>query len=157
MRNRVSEIQESTAENSWRYVSSKENPADLVSRGLRADRIGTCSLWWSGPEFLNFGEDRWPKMPNISSNCNIPEIIVNLLDSYESTQSVISRFISNKSNINKLKRIIAYILRFIFNLKNPNNRLCGYLSCDELQEAFTVKVRISQMEMFPDEYNTLTL
>lgn len=80
VRNRVSEIQESTGENSWRYVSSKENPADLVSRGLRADQIGTCKLWWSGPEFLKLGEDRWPKMPNTGSNSDIPEFKVHLVD-----------------------------------------------------------------------------
>ncbi|XP_059047967.1 uncharacterized protein LOC131843357, partial [Achroia grisella] len=112
VRNRVSEIQESTGENSWRYVSSKENPADFISRGLRADQIGTCKLWWSGPEFLKLGEDRWPKMPNTGSNSDIPEFKVHLVDNCQSTQSVISRLISNKSNINKLKRIFAYVLRF---------------------------------------------
>ncbi|CAG9137940.1 unnamed protein product [Plutella xylostella] len=33
VRNRVNEIQESTAGDTWSYVPSKQNPADLVSRG----------------------------------------------------------------------------------------------------------------------------
>ncbi|CAG9135942.1 unnamed protein product [Plutella xylostella] len=39
VRNRVNEIQESTAGDTWSYVPSKQNPADLVSRGVKADLI----------------------------------------------------------------------------------------------------------------------
>ncbi|CAG9132661.1 unnamed protein product [Plutella xylostella] len=39
VRNRVNEIQQSTAGDTWSYVPSKQNPADLVSRGVKADLI----------------------------------------------------------------------------------------------------------------------
>ena len=35
--NRIADIQEFTADVSWRHVPSKENPADIVSRGSSVD------------------------------------------------------------------------------------------------------------------------
>lgn len=56
VKNRVNEIQEITFGHTWSYVPSKDNPADLVSRGLRADVIKDTPLWWSGPSFLKHDE-----------------------------------------------------------------------------------------------------
>ncbi|GBN90087.1 hypothetical protein AVEN_148487-1 [Araneus ventricosus] len=53
--NRVSEIQRLTNVDQWRHVSSHDNPADLISRGVDPDRLFESSLWWSGPEFLTHG------------------------------------------------------------------------------------------------------
>ncbi|GFU66730.1 integrase catalytic domain-containing protein [Trichonephila clavipes] len=36
----------------WNHVSSNENPADLISRGLNASDISSKQLWWHGPDFL---------------------------------------------------------------------------------------------------------
>lgn len=47
--NRVSEIQSSLLYNHWGHVSGKENPADLVSRGVSCDKLKGSDLWWAGP------------------------------------------------------------------------------------------------------------
>ncbi|GFY69670.1 integrase catalytic domain-containing protein [Trichonephila inaurata madagascariensis] len=36
----------------WNHVSSNENLADLISRGLNASDISSKQLWWYGPDFL---------------------------------------------------------------------------------------------------------
>ncbi|GFW05957.1 uncharacterized protein TNCV_4477511 [Trichonephila clavipes] len=36
----------------WNHVSSNENPADLISRGLNASDTSSKQLWWHGPDFL---------------------------------------------------------------------------------------------------------
>lgn len=77
VRNRVNEILDTTAGFSWSYVSSKENPADLVSRGLKADRISESKLWWCGPSFLLENQSLWPKMPNQTLERDLPEVISN--------------------------------------------------------------------------------
>ncbi|GBN84616.1 hypothetical protein AVEN_189049-1 [Araneus ventricosus] len=46
--NRLNRIQERTNEFIWQHIRSKENPADLVSRGGFAEKIFECSLWWNG-------------------------------------------------------------------------------------------------------------
>ncbi|KAL0841162.1 hypothetical protein ABMA28_014908 [Loxostege sticticalis] len=73
VRNRVHEIQESTEGHTWSYVPSADNPADLVSRGLKADLISSSSLWWSGPTFLLRDQTHWPKKPN--EKHDLPELI----------------------------------------------------------------------------------
>ena len=44
--NRVNHIQELTNVETWRHVKSKENPADLVSRGTDANLLRNLRLWW---------------------------------------------------------------------------------------------------------------
>lgn len=50
--NRVSKIQRKGKNIIWRHVSSKNNPADVASRGIRPSEIGEYTIWWNGPEFL---------------------------------------------------------------------------------------------------------
>ncbi|GFW63988.1 integrase catalytic domain-containing protein [Trichonephila clavipes] len=41
-----------TSSEQWRYVSTEDNPADFVSRGMVSLKLKTCELWWNVPEFL---------------------------------------------------------------------------------------------------------
>lgn len=166
VRNRVNEIQESTSGHTWNYVPSKDNPADLVSRGLRADLIKDTPLWWSGPSFLLRGKNEWPKMPNTKHD--LPEVVNHCNGSSNSSDnssishhtdvsfhsSIIHCLLEKYSSLLKVQKIFTYVQRFIYNLKNKNKR-GGILSTAELQESFNIIIRNSQIEMFPDEYNRL--
>jgi len=44
-------------------MSTKQNPADIASRGCSASKLVHCDLWWKGPEFLATSEDSWPAQP----------------------------------------------------------------------------------------------
>ncbi|XP_055938208.1 uncharacterized protein LOC129968376 [Argiope bruennichi] len=59
--NRTSEILDLIPQNRWRYVPSKENPADIGSRGLFPKDLPDCRLWWEGPTCLTSSEADWPK------------------------------------------------------------------------------------------------
>ncbi|XP_035997578.1 uncharacterized protein LOC118564254 [Fundulus heteroclitus] len=50
--NRVSIIRDLTKVTQWRYISSKLNPADPASRGMKIGSFLKSSTWISGPEFL---------------------------------------------------------------------------------------------------------
>uniref|UniRef100_A0A2S2QB76 Uncharacterized protein n=1 Tax=Sipha flava TaxID=143950 RepID=A0A2S2QB76_9HEMI len=50
--NRVSEIQDKTSCSEWRHISSKENPADVISRGCCPSKLTENVLWWTGPEWI---------------------------------------------------------------------------------------------------------
>ncbi|GFY36467.1 hypothetical protein TNCV_26651 [Trichonephila clavipes] len=47
----VATIQQLTNAEQWHLVSSEQNPADLVSRGLDPSSLHNNSLWWNGPTF----------------------------------------------------------------------------------------------------------
>ncbi|GBN32102.1 hypothetical protein AVEN_105031-1 [Araneus ventricosus] len=71
VRNRVSAIQNLTEINAWKHVPSKENPADIISRGIDPEKIQDCNLWWFGPSFL---QDHSVVSPCVCSDINDNEL-----------------------------------------------------------------------------------
>ncbi|XP_002741926.1 uncharacterized protein LOC100373242 [Saccoglossus kowalevskii] len=68
--NRVSEIVSLPQE--FKYVPTKCNPADLLTRGITSKELRDSELWWKGPPWLG-NRDSWPTCelfdkPNISVN-----------------------------------------------------------------------------------------
>ena len=49
---RVQQIQDCTDVNSWNYVPTDQNPADLASRGVSPDDDVKLKFWLHGPQFL---------------------------------------------------------------------------------------------------------
>lgn len=61
---RVSEIQELTDGNVWRYVDSARNPADDVTRGKGLRELAKPNRWSQGPPFLLQNPESWPEDPS---------------------------------------------------------------------------------------------
>ncbi|GFT27299.1 putative gag-pol protein [Trichonephila clavipes] len=59
--NRTSEIIEVLPTKHWRHVPSKENPADIASRGIDPKCLPDCKLWRQGPLWLRLETSSWPK------------------------------------------------------------------------------------------------
>ncbi|GBO44249.1 hypothetical protein AVEN_47383-1 [Araneus ventricosus] len=53
VKNRVKEIQRLSERGNWSHCPGKENPADLLSRGIPASNLAKSSLWWHGPPWLS--------------------------------------------------------------------------------------------------------
>ncbi|XP_072376467.1 uncharacterized protein [Diabrotica undecimpunctata] len=58
--NRVTKIQSLTSSDSWHYVNTKENAADIASRGIFPESFLESQLWFQGPQFLRQHPDLWP-------------------------------------------------------------------------------------------------
>ena len=57
--NRVKEIKGYSLE--FRYVHTKDNPADIVSRGCKLKDLENNLLWWHGPTWLKRDINNWNK------------------------------------------------------------------------------------------------
>ena len=44
----------------FRYINTKNNPADLPSRGISSKELKQSTLWWNVPEWLKAGLPSWP-------------------------------------------------------------------------------------------------
>lgn len=161
VQNRTAEIQELTQDIPWYHVNSKENPADIASRGASLNDLSSSSLWWNGPEFLrnsNFSLDdfRNKDISLVYPDEQLPEIksTVTALTCNESCVESLFPF-TRFSKFNRMKRTMAFILRFIHNNRNKLNKRVGVLSVDELDNAQIVLAKLSQIESYPIEYNLL--
>lgn len=153
--NRVSEIQQLTDVKDWRHVSTENNPADLISRGIEPSLLKNATLWWKGPAFLAGGKAFEHRSEiQIESFDNLPEAraVVNL-----AFQPECSIMFQKYSSLWKLQRIIAYCFRFVNNARsNRNTPLSGPLSTNELERALVKLLKLVQMEAFPHEVSHLS-
>ena len=113
--NRTAVIREASDVEQWRYIGSKENPADEASRGMKVDDFLVNKRWIHGPEFLSKPEEEWPKS---DLDCSVissddPEVkrdlTVNVItkDTEDHTNYLINYF----STWMKLKTTVAWFLR----------------------------------------------
>ncbi|GFT02718.1 integrase catalytic domain-containing protein [Nephila pilipes] len=68
--NRVVRIQELSKDFHWKHVSSKSNPADLLSRGLEEKALVASKLWWKGPDLsrINLFDTQTLQSPSSSTD-----------------------------------------------------------------------------------------
>ncbi|XP_050295695.1 uncharacterized protein LOC126735671 [Anthonomus grandis grandis] len=142
--NRVTQIQSKVSQNIWHYVSTKENPADCASRGLLPNELLNHPLWWAGPSWLQSGVVPCSEID--VSDCHEESRPLVLISTRSSSE--ILDLLTKFSNFGKIKRIIAYCLRFIFNCKNPKNKRNYGLDLEEIHKAVLVLVRETQIEYF---------
>ena len=174
--NRVQQIKDHTKISQWRYVDTKENPADLASRGVSAKELSSTHMWFKGPEFL------WkPQIPTpvddhvIGINPQDPEVkhshsfaVDAKTESYASLLERIQYF----SDWHRARKAVACCLRFVDRLRSrsvkrpthvkplvtlrsqliPNYRP---LTVDEIQRAEAVIIRAVQTDSFKDEIRFL--
>ena len=132
------------------YVPSKQNPADVVSRGCLANNL-VNTMWFSGPKFLSEVEACWPK-ENIE-DANLPQqemkkVLLKITIVTES--SIIDQLIVRHSSYLRILRIIAYVHR-VFYKQNRSQ----YLTNEELQSSFYRIIHHIQQTAYKEEINSL--
>ncbi|CAH2226597.1 jg5548 [Pararge aegeria aegeria] len=102
VRNRIGEIQNTTSANSWSYVPSKLNPADLVSRGVKATHLIDSCLWWTGPSFLHHSYINFPQIPTKQKDIPLPEISLHTKQTNISKENIILHLVQKKIKLYKI-------------------------------------------------------
>ena len=146
--NRISKVQSLTNKDSWYHVESKENAADVASRGCSPDELLTHQLWWYGPQWLKLDRSFWP-------NHQINETTDTGLKIHSTTKHIKEFNLFNKySSYMKLVRVHAYVRRFINQAKSPQ-KIQISLSGKEISDAINNLTKLAQQEMFPEEIKLL--
>ena len=158
--NRVSSIIDEIPPDRWRHVPGVQNPADCASRGLFPNQLKGHQLWWKGPHWLLAEPSEWPEQPVTlceTVTAEERETLCNLtiVNSTPIAETIIptNRF----SDFTHLKRVTAWILRFIDNLRATvsQRRLSSHLAVSELRSAEEYWLTIAQKESFTKEIDAL--
>ncbi|XP_058456561.1 uncharacterized protein LOC131433958 [Malaya genurostris] len=151
---RVGEILMSTESKDWRHVSSKLNLADIATKWKQGLQLSMNNPWFRAEEILQNLKDMWPEdspipetQEEMRPNCTNLGHFAPIID--------ISRF----SSWTRLHRAIAYVLRYLDNLRRRSEGQplkLGLLDQNELQRAEYALWRMAQSDAFPNEISTLT-
>ncbi|XP_062557358.1 uncharacterized protein LOC134222232 [Armigeres subalbatus] len=156
--NRVSKIQQITGDCEWNYVASRENPADIISRGLPATDLLQCTKWWEGPQWLQGSKESWTvQMSGEIDPEAIKEARKTSLAAVSTSLSFIEEYACRFSNYQHMLRITAYWRRYFGNLRlDKNSRVVTLpLSTTEIRNAELTLIRLVQIHAFTPELKTV--
>ncbi|GFW69334.1 integrase catalytic domain-containing protein [Trichonephila clavipes] len=160
--NRVQEISKLTDPDSWFHCSGQDNPSDFLSRELSVDTLISNNKWWTGPAFLR--TDELPKTvsecPELNEVDYLPEL--KSKDSKEHTvltlnfnQTFFDHLLSRSNRFLTIVRVLRFLYRFLFNIRNPTNKKKGPLTSDEMEEAEIYLMKQVQLSSFYTEIRAM--
>ena len=140
--NRVSIIHEVLEGNIWRHVSSKQNPADAISRGVLPADLVSHPLWWSGPIWLKLPQSQWPKslVKSKTTTVDLKKTAVTFTTICPEFQDTLA---SKYSSFSKLCKISAYAFKWLGKIRDvrgsSNNDLVMTTRYIKRAEQFWIK------------------
>ncbi|XP_058445830.1 uncharacterized protein LOC131426993 [Malaya genurostris] len=150
---RVRQIQQLTADYNWQYIPSKENPADLISRGVSPSELERRQLWWHGPSRFQCAEVSIDQPAPLSEEELTELRITALVGAVERSRLPIFDRISRYMII---QRSMAYVIRFCDYIKSGRRHIAkGLPTSTEMQRASILITRMVQGEMFHKELQML--
>ena len=152
--NRIQNIRENSEVSNWFYIPTKQNPADCSSRGLFAVGGKQDRMWQNGPEFLWSEPLVIPNQQITKIEASDPEVSLKACATKLVTKSIIDHFEENVSNWPKMKRIMAYVKRFISILKSKV-RCASRLSTAEIEAASRDLVKLAQQKYWHTDFHQL--
>ena len=153
--NRLSFIHDNTEASQWRYVDTNLNPADLASRGIKAEEKTKLKRWVEGPEFLREDALYWPQRPgDLEVSSADPEVKREKAMVNFTSQEGLNQLMAIHSNWFALQGSVAWLLRFkeFFTCKYSGRkapvRKSQRLSVKEMELAKLAIIRYVQAEAF---------
>ena len=150
--NRCSNIHTLVPSAHWHHIRSKDNPADILSRGCPVNELNDNKIWWCGPEYSAKSNLPW-SVPSEDTAQNIQQSLVSADAEKATTSTAIKAIVFSLyncvngnpywdllhkySSLTPLVRVTSYCLRFILDIVN---RL-SVRSCP-------VKIELKMLELF---------
>ncbi|XP_046849898.1 uncharacterized protein LOC124443487 [Xenia sp. Carnegie-2017] len=116
-----------------KHVGTKDNPADIGSRGCNGDQLS--EKWLEGPKWLS-NPEKWPREVIIEATVETEAEVKKCKEVFmPAVQLEEDRFsaILAKYPYWKTMRITAWVFRFVYNLNKKQQRRRGPLTTNELQ------------------------
>ncbi|XP_055714778.1 uncharacterized protein LOC129808899, partial [Phlebotomus papatasi] len=150
---RVSEINNLTQEDEWKWVPTKLNVADEATRFDLPTDLTPESRWFKGPDFLSHKEASWP---TIESSSIVPIAVVQAEEVVIDEKPENNRLIdfNSFSSFWRMIRSMAYVLRFA-NRVRKTRTMTNFLTVNELNQARNLLISQSQAESFSSEIEIL--
>lgn len=133
VRNRVAEIRNIATNFEFRHVPTKDNPADLLSRGVSWDTLQKNDIWFTGPSWLCYPQD-WPTQSEHVPILTLTTLTTNFSEALFKAEDI--------SSLPKILRITDYVFGFI-KRSRPSTHL---------PTAMTYWLGVVQREHYPEEY-----
>ena len=159
--NRVSTIHELTTPSQWLHIPGKQNPADVVSRGEKAEYLDV-DAWIHGPEFLRSYKNKW----------NVHTLDISLPESDPEVKAVkgkvchlataamdvhpLQQMSEYYSSWYRLRRAVAWLLRLkskiVYHSPIPGHKL----TVNEIDRAEICIIRFVQQKSYSKEIKDLS-
>ena len=140
----------------------------MPSCGLYGKNLATNLFWWEGPEFLKLDHSEWPRGP---TEAELEESDITLSEKVKNEPVITHAMLTREKKVpiqvdkvvdlnrfstkGKLLRSIAWVLRFIGNLKckvnNKDINTDNQVSVDELERVENLMIITIQHEAFSKE------
>ncbi|GFX06557.1 integrase catalytic domain-containing protein [Trichonephila clavipes] len=158
---RVAEIQALSKDYHWKHVSSKDNPADLISRGCNVDELLKNEMWFSGPDLQTdkYEDNQLSPDPSYRDEikCAVTLSMTEFINNIKAKESCnkekyltadeikrsteflakIAQLSEFKAEIDALKkRRTAELNRFIKLICNKNETIANYFASEAIQWKF---------------------
>ena len=118
----MNEILSATRKDRWKHCPGVINHADIGSRGMKAEDLKDSKLWWEGPQFLTDPSLEWPEFmdneEDLDESVECERKVTTLALQAKEIQNVGNVIDINRlhSNVLKLLRVTALVVRFVRNL-----------------------------------------
>ncbi|XP_031639935.1 uncharacterized protein LOC116351917 [Contarinia nasturtii] len=165
--NRVAMIQEYSTNASWKHVKTQDNPADLISRGMKISDFVRSDHWKHGPTWLSKDQGEWPTpkleitnaiqeeiKKEVKPPVNVNLAIMMLPVRIKRNQYEIRELWYRTNNWKKMIRITVYVLRFIQNtriIKDRTKWIQGLPQTQELKNALRFWIKYAQAQTYKKE------
>jgi len=162
--NRIGEVQESSKVEEWRWVPSKQNPADVATRSSKKFTSTIQNDWIYGPSFLTCEQDHWPEQPSTLQTVNSEEIKRKFVGVHKDrTQPIVD--VERFSSWQTLTRVLAWCRRYIdilrlrvksstrckLRIKHVDYSTISELKPEELKISERILLKMSQDSSFEEE------
>ena len=160
--NRIQQIRNHTEPGQWNYVSTQENPADFVSRGLSVRSLLEKTNWLNGPDFLWQQDLQTSTATDHAVHIDDPELKRSVLATTgrEKDTSLFLQKFERFSNWTALKRAVSMCLRLKDALRHrargEGTWKIENTTVEDLRLAETEIIKLVQKQAFNEELAVFT-